>query len=113
MTVSQERVFEAIRSFLKTRYAYVGTFAINDLSTNVRNPFPDTWDDWGTRMIRVFGDGQVSEGRWGPYRSVPFELAIYARKSGGEVSYSGRVYESGYPPATLQDGSERADVVSA
>ena len=96
-TIGEDHVVNSVRSFLKTRYRYVGNFVITSMDTNVPNPFEDTWEYWGTHMIRVFGNGQVSQNQLGPYASVPFELGIYASEDGEHVRYNGRVYEGGYP----------------
>ena len=86
---------------------------ITNVEADVPNPFKESWDYWGTRMIRVFGSGQVSDGPLGPYRSVPFELGLYASKDGTEVRYNGRVYEGSYPPAVPHGGSGHADALRA
>ncbi len=112
-TIGQDHVIDSIRSFLRSRYPFVGSFVVTSMDTNVPNPFEDTWDYWGTHMIRVFGSGQVSWTRLGPYTSVPFELALYASKDGEELRYNGRVCGGGYPPAVPEGHRGQADVVRA
>ena len=105
--LSLERIKEEAEGFLRGTFrdvpgvrfpgitGNVGSVRITGIATNVRNRRKDMWELWGTRMLKVWGDGEVSASSLEPRRQVAFQLEVYLSKDGGNVSHRGTVFGNG------------------
>ena len=98
-SITVDDVRDQANSFLKRALRNVRGFRITGIQSNVRNPQKEMWGTWGTRMIKVFGDADLSAYQRSSARSVSFAISIYVSKDGTKVARAGQVYDKVNPAA--------------
>lgn len=89
--LAAEQAVHLSKHFLGTRYRHVSKVRITHVVNNAGNPRRELWRTWGTRMIRVWGEGQVSNSKLTPGSKAFFELNVFLRKDTDQPGYVGQI----------------------
>ena len=91
--VSEDQVRGQADAFLRSKFGKVRVFSITSIQSNVRNPYKDMWETWGTRMVVALGEADLSVSRLSSPRPVSFQLEIYISKDGREIAHTGAIIQ--------------------
>ena len=70
--ITLDRVKQEAERFLRKRFLEVRRLRITHFVQNARNPQRNMWQFWGSRMIRVWAEAEVSPRRLAPLtRNIP------------------------------------------
>ncbi len=67
----------------------VQSVRISGVARNAQNPHPHLLDEWGRRMLKVWGDAAVSVNSLVPSRPVSFQIEVYVTRDGKQIGHSG------------------------
>ena len=87
--ISEEQVLNQAERFFRSKHGSVRRVRITHISHNVRNPNEAHWPIWGTRMMKVWAEAQVSSSKYAQHRGVGAQLQVYVSLDGSKLGHSG------------------------
>ena len=89
--ITYDQIKSEAQRFLRGKFLFVGGINITSLSENLPNPRENMWEVWGPKMLRVWGEANVSTRRKVPYKTISFELEVFISRDGNSLSHAGVV----------------------